>query len=80
MKEYTMLIRGGRDTYMTFTDYDEFVAEVRDRLSPRQISIGTLDLLTKFNMRRINDNGFEYYEGRNHYQNMETACYVSKEE
>lgn len=79
MKEYALSISGTRDVYLTFTDYDEFVAEVKSRLSPRECRKDVLDLLTKFNMKRINDNGFEYFEGVNNYKNIKTTCYASKE-
>lgn len=81
MKEYTLSISGVRDTYLTFTDYDAFVAEVRARLSPRERATGALDLLTRFNMKLVEcDNGFKYYEASNNYKNIKTTCYASVED
>ena len=81
MKEYSLRISGARDTYLTFTDYDTFVAEVRARLSPKERSVGALDLLVRFNPKLIKcDNGFKYYEASNNYKNIKTTYYASAED
>lgn len=71
MTSYSLLIRGGRDTYQSFDTPEELAEEVRQHLTPSEINSGVLDRLTNFTPRRKDADGRVV----NHYRNIETDCY-----
>lgn len=71
MGEFSLLVSGGRKTYLRFDTLDELRAAIGEYLTGSEIASGILDKLTDFRPSRIKDGMVE-----NKWRNFSVCAYV----